>query len=212
VATTATTAKASTTSAEPAAGGSDENKAFTDCLAANGIKLPDRPAAGVAPGGLSAADTQKALAACGDKAGPGAPAASPTTEPLKASNVGQIMGQLGVTDPTQIACAETASKGADFTKPEGQGKVFRAALKCAPDAMARQGASDIRKNNPTITETQATCLVKATFQVVDEVPDADLVGLLSSNKFDAKLMDATVVKAKDCGLTEAVIRTALSAG
>jgi hypothetical protein len=128
---------------------------------------------------------------------------------MEAAIVTGMSSQLGVTDPKQLACVGDSVKGADFTKPEGQGKILRGVLKCAPDAMAAQGAKALRDSNPSVTEKQSVCVVKATFEVLSEMADADLVSAMSNSKLSPAIVEATLAKAKGCGLSEAEIRKAI---
>lgn len=128
---------------------------------------------------------------------------------MEAAIVSGMSSQLGVTDPKQLACVSESVKGVDFAKPEGQGKILRGVLKCAPDAMAVQGAKSLREANPAVTEAQSVCVVKATFEVLSGMPDADLVSAMSSSKLSPAIVEATLAKAKGCGLSEAEIRKAI---
>ncbi len=128
---------------------------------------------------------------------------------MEAAIVSGMSSQLGVTDPKQLACVGESVKGVDFAKPEGQGKILRGVLKCAPDAMAVQGAKSLREANPAVTEAQSVCVVKATFEVLSGMPDADLVSAMSSSKLSPAIVEATLAKAKGCGLSEAEIRKAI---
>jgi hypothetical protein len=128
---------------------------------------------------------------------------------MEAAIVTGMSSQLGVTDPKQLACVGESVKGVDFAKPEGQGKILRGVLKCAPDAMAVQGATSLREANPAVTEAQSICVVKATFEVLSAMPDADLVSAMSSSKLSPAIVEATLAKAKGCGLSEAEIRKAI---
>jgi hypothetical protein len=128
---------------------------------------------------------------------------------MEAAIVTGMSSQLGVTDPKQLACVGESVKGADFAKPEGQGKILRGVLKCAPDAMAVQGAKTLRESNPSVTEKQSVCVVKATFEVLSEMADADLVSAMSSSKLSPAMVEATLAKAKGCGLSDAEIRKAI---
>jgi hypothetical protein len=128
---------------------------------------------------------------------------------MEAAIVSGMSSQLGVTDPKQLACVSDSVKGADFAKPEGQGKILRGVLKCAPDAMAAQGAKSLREANPTVTEKQSVCVVKATFEVLGGMADSELVSAMSSSKLSPAIVEATIGKAKGCGLTEAEIRKAI---
>jgi hypothetical protein len=139
--------------------------------------------------------------------------ATPTSvDPQAAMETAIVSGmssQLGVTDPKQLACVSESVKGVDFANPEGQGKILRGVLKCAPDAMAVQGAKSLREANPAVTEAQSVCVVKATFEVLSGMPDADLVSAMSSSKLSPAIVEATLAKAKGCGLSEAEIRKAI---
>ncbi len=128
---------------------------------------------------------------------------------MEAAIVTGMSSQLGVTDPKQLACVGDSVKGADFTKPEGQGKILRGVLKCAPDAMAVQGAKSLREANPTVTEKQSVCVVKATFEVLSGMADSELVSAMSSSKLSPAIVEATLAKAKGCGLSDAEIRKAI---
>jgi hypothetical protein len=128
---------------------------------------------------------------------------------MEAAIVSGMSSQLGVTDPKQLACVGDSVKGADFTKPEGQGSILRGILKCAPDAMAVQGAKSLREANPSVTEKQSVCVVKATFEVLSAMADSELVAAMSSSKLSPAIAEATVAKAKGCGLTDAEIRKAI---
>lgn len=128
---------------------------------------------------------------------------------MEAAIVSGMSSQLGVTDPKQLACVGESVKGVDFAKPEGQGRILRGVLKCAPDAMAVQGAKSLREANPAVTEAQSVCVVKATFEVLSAMPDADLVSAMSSSKLSPAIVEATLAKAKGCGLSEAEIRKAI---
>jgi hypothetical protein len=128
---------------------------------------------------------------------------------MEAAIVTGMSSQLGVTDPKQLACVGESVKGVDFAKPEGQGKILRSVLKCAPDAMAVSGATSLREANPAVTEAQSVCVVKATFEVLSAMPDADLVSAMSSSKLSPAIVEATLAKAKGCGLSEAEIRKAI---
>ncbi len=128
---------------------------------------------------------------------------------MEAAIVSGMSSQLGVTDPKQLACVGDSVKGADFTKPEGQGKILRGVLKCAPDAMAVQGAKALREANPSVTEKQSVCVVKATFEVLGGMADSELVSAMSSSKLSPVIVEATLAKAKGCGLSDAEIRKAI---
>lgn len=143
----------------------------------------------------------------------GDPGATPTSvDPQAAMEAAIVTGmssQLGVTDPKQLACVGDSVKGADFAKPEGQGKILRAVLKCAPDAMAVSGAKSLRESNPSVTEKQSVCIVKATFGVLGGMADSELVAAMSSSKLSPEIVEATLAKAKGCGLSDADLRKAL---
>jgi hypothetical protein len=138
-----------------------------------------------------------------------APASVDPQASMEAAIVAGMSSQLGVTDPKQLACVGESVKGVDFANPEGQGKILRGVLKCAPDAMAVQGAKSLREANPSVTEEQSVCVVKATFEVLGGMPDGDLVSAMSSSKLSPEIVEATLAKAKGCGLSEAEMRKAL---
>jgi hypothetical protein len=138
-----------------------------------------------------------------------APASVDPQASMEAAIVAGMSSQLGVTDPKQLACVGESVKGVDFANPEGQGKILRGVLKCAPDAMAVQGAKSLRESNPSVTEEQSVCVVKSTFEVLGGMPDGDLVSAMSSSKLSPEIVEATLAKAKGCGLSEAEIRKAL---
>ena len=169
----------------------------------------------VADSAASAETTAAALPTSSDAADDSAPldaGIAPGTDPQAAMEAAIVTGmssQLGVTDPKQLACVTDSVKGADFAKPEGQGKILRGVLKCAPDAMAVSGAKSLRESNPTITEKQSICIVKATFGVLGAMADSELVAAMSSSKLGPEIVEATLAKAKGCGLSEAEIRKAL---
>ena len=170
----------------------------------------------VADSAASAETTAAALPTSSDAADDSAPldaGIAPGTEDpqaaMEAAIVTGMSSQLGVTDPKQLACVTDSVKGADFAKPEGQGKILRGVLKCAPDAMAVSGAKSLRESNPTITEKQSICIVKATFGVLGAMADSELVAAMSSSKLGPEIVEATLAKAKGCGLSEAEIRKAL---
>lgn len=161
--------------------------------------------------------TAEALAVSSDPVGDSAPAdpvvstlaGQDPQEAMEAAIVTGMSSQLGVTDPKQLACVSESVKGADFAKPEGQGKILRSVLKCAPDAMAVSGAKALRESNPTVTEEQSVCIVKATFEVLGGMADPELVAAMSSAKLSPEIVEATLAKAKGCGLSEAEVRKAL---
>ena len=151
-------------------------------------------------------------AASGDSAAADNGATPTSVDPqaaMEAAIVSGMSSQLGVTDPKQIACVTESVKGVDFANPEGQGKILRGVLKCAPDAMAVQGAKSLREANPTVTEKQSVCVVKATFEVLSAMADSELVAAMSSSKLSPAIVEATLAKAKGCGLSEAEIRKAM---
>ena len=143
----------------------------------------------------------------------GDPGVTPTSvvpqAAMEAAIVTGMSSQLGVTDPKQLACVGESVKGADFAKPEGQGKILRGVLKCAPDAMAVSGAKSLRESNPSVTEKQSVCIVKATFEVLSGMADSELVAAMSSSKLSPEIVEATLAKAKGCGLSDAEMRKAL---
>lgn len=161
----------------------------------------------------SAETTAAALPASSDAVASDSPGVTPGSEDpqaaMEAAIVTGMSSQLGVTDPKQLACVSASVKGADFAKPEGQGKILRGVLKCAPDAMAVSGAKSLRESNPTVTEKQSICIVKATFEVLGGMADSELVTAMSNAKLGPEIVEATLAKAKGCGLSEAEIRKAL---
>jgi hypothetical protein len=161
---------------------------------------------------LLGSDASVADSVPSDSAPSAAPATPTSVDPQAAMEAAIVTGmssQLGVTDPKQLACVGEAVKGADFAKPESQGKILRSVIKCAPDVMAVSGAKSLRESNPSVTEKQSICIVKATFDVLGNMADSELVAAMSSSKLGPAVVDATLAKAKGCGLTEAEIRKAL---
>jgi hypothetical protein len=184
--------------------------AFTTAVAPETTALSAESTAGVVETSVAAPASETSAASADSVPADGAtPTSADPQAAMEAAIVSGMSSQLGVTDPKQLACVTDSVKGVDFAKPEGQGKILRSMLKCAPDAMAVQGATALRESNPKVTEEQSVCIVKATFEVLGGMADSELVAAMSSSKLSLAIVESTLAKAKGCGLSEAEIRKAI---
>ncbi len=124
---------------------------------------------------------------------------SGAADPMAAS-----LKTLGISDPKEVKCITDQTKaGLDQTK------MMKAMFKCSPNVLSKQAAKSIISANPEISQEKATCVAKATFQVILDLPDEKMAAAIQSAKLPTELLGDVTAAAKSCGLTDAELSKVL---
>jgi hypothetical protein len=171
----------------------------TPTAAPAGSEAPADPSTATAPAPATPG-TDSAVAALGSDGVAGlAKDVASAEDPIAAS-----LKTLGISDPKEVKCITDQTKaGLDQTK------MMKAMFKCSPDVLSKQAAKSIVSANPEVSEEKATCVAKATFKVILELPDDKMAAAIQSAKLPTELLGDVTAAAKSCGMTEAELNKVL---